>query len=497
MIDEIEIVDLDKISLFITNYNTSSIGLADFDELLNIAINRNDNLVLLSLKKYNKIIAFSLFQVTERQVYFLNYKCLHLYGFDFYDYNTFNCESSYESHFIDFIRRYAKRNSIQIILLENIANKLGYLYNTEKIKLFNARKSINGYNDIVEKKRLITYKTKLKEMFSYKVTHYRGDDITDKLINSLANLHIERWLFDNIESPFKNSSRKNDYLLKTDNKVLTIISIDNSILAAHYGILYDNCLLFHTPVINIEYYHHSPYINFIDILILETAIFCAENKIDILDFGLGDEKYKNKYTNSFKEIFTYYMPIGLASYIKLNVFVFLKRLEVKIFINTLRKLYYRFRLLNNKINVYKFPLKIRNKKTSRNFLLISYYSDFVSLFRKINMPVKRFHYVRFKKGDLFYCLLENNQIYCSGWSTSQELYVSEINKTIKISDGTILYDYYTPERFRRQGKYQELLESIIMDVNEDIFIYTLSNNIPSNIAIQRVGFKKFKDYKLK
>ena len=70
---------------------------------------------------------------------------------------------------------------------------------------------------------------------------------------------------------------------------------------------------------------------------------------------------------------------------------------------------------------------------------------------------------------------------------------SDAVKNIEVNDSIILYDYYTPKRFRRKGKYQELLDSIIMNINKDVFIYTLSNNRASNIAIQKVGFKKVKE----
>ena len=497
MIEEIEISDLDKMSSFVSRYRCKSSGVADFIELIQLAKERSESIKLLSLKDQGKIVAISLFQFSERRVSLLSYRSMHLYGFDFYDYNSLNIQEKYELQFLNFIKRYAKRNHAQLIILDNVIKKLRCNHNSERIRLFDSLKSDNGFDYIINKKRLKGYKKKLQESFAYTVSHYTGIEITKELINELAELHKERWVFDNIKSAFQDEKRKQDYLTHLENKVLTVISTNNSILAVHYGMIYNNYLLFHTPVINIEYYKYSPLVNFIEILILETALYCKDNQIDVLDFGLGNETYKNKYTNDHKDIFTYYLTIGVISTIKFKVSTFIKKLGVKNLLNFIRNLYRKIQMMNNKINVYEFSLNPNNKEESKYFYYIENYSDFVSLYRKLKYPIKRYHYNRFRKGDLFYCLLEGNHLYCSGWSTSKDMYVSEIDKIFKVDGKVILYDYNTPEQFRRKGKYQELLESIISYLNSDVFIYALTNNIASNRAIQKVGFQKIKKDQLR
>ena len=80
-------------------------------------------------------------------------------------------------------------------------------------------------------------------------------------------------------------------------------------------------------------------------LILETALYCKDNQIDVLDFGLGNEIYKNKYTNDHKEIFTYYLTIGVISTIKFRVSTFIKKLGVKHFLNFMRKIYHKIQMM--------------------------------------------------------------------------------------------------------------------------------------------------------
>ena len=87
MIEEIEISELDEMDTFITKYRCKSSGVADFVELIQLAKNRNDSIKLLSLKDKDQIVAISLFQFSERRVSLVNYKSMHLYGFNFYDYN--------------------------------------------------------------------------------------------------------------------------------------------------------------------------------------------------------------------------------------------------------------------------------------------------------------------------------------------------------------------------------------------------------------------------
>lgn len=495
MIEEVVIDDLEKMSSFISEYNCHSDGVAGFLELIQLARIRNESVVLLSLKSRDQVVAISLFQFSERRLALLSYKAIHLYGFDFYDYNPFALKVEYQSQFLEFIKRYAKSNHASLIFIENVFQKLRCKYTLEDIQVFNSLKSENGFDDIINKKRLNRYKKKVEESFNYSVRHYIGDQITEDLIDQLVCMHQERWTFDSTQSAFSNISRKFDYLMNKENKILTIISVDNDILAIHYGMLFNNCLLFHTPVFNIKYYELSPYVNFIELLILETALYCKQNNIEVFDFGLGDEVYKKKYMNDYKELFTYFIPIDIFSKIIFNISMFIKNLGIKNGIVGLRKMVSNIKKITNQVNVYEFVLNSIGKEESKDFYCIKSYSEFVMLFRKLQHPVMRYHYNRFVRGDYFYCLLDHNNLVCSGWSTSQDIYVSEVNKILKAGGRVILYDYYTPHQHRRKGKYQELLDSIISSVKTNVFIYALSNNIASNIAIKKVGFKKCKkDY---
>ena len=495
MIEEVVIDDLEKMSAFISEYNCYSDGVVGFLELIQLARIRNECIVLLSLKESDQVVAISLFKFSERRLALLSYKTIHLYGFDFYDYNPFAVKVEYKSQFLDFIKRYAKINHARLILIENVFQKLRCKYVLEYIQVFNSLKSENGFDNIINKKRLNRYRKKVEESFKYSVKHYIGDQITEDLMGYLENMHQERWTFDSKQSAFSNKSRKFEYLMNKENKILTIISVDDDILAMHYGILFKNSLLFHTPVFNIKYYELSPYVNFIELLILETALYCKQNIIEVFDFGLGKEVYKKKYMNDYKELFTYYIALNFFTKMTINISMFVKNLGIKKGVFGLRKMVANIKKITNQIYVYEFVLNPTGKKVSKDFHCIKSYSEFFMLFRKIKHPIMRYHYNRFMRGDYFYCLIENNNLVCSGWSPSQDIYVAEINKIMRGDGRVILYDYYTPHQFRRKGKYQDLLDSIISSIKTNVFIYALSSNTASNIAIRKVGFKKCKkDY---
>ena len=490
MIKEVEISDLDEMTSFITRYNNYSYGVADFIELIQLAKARKESIKLFSLKEQETVVAIAILQLSDRRVANFNYKSMHLYGYNFYDYNCLYIRETYETHFLKAIKKYAKRHHAQLIILENVTKGLRCARACEKLQLFDASKSTNGFDNIINKKRPRKHKKKLEDSFEYSVSHFTGSEITQELISELANLHKERWGFDNIQSAFFSEARKLDYLIHTENKILTVIKAGDSIVAAHYGMLFGNSLLFHTPVFNIKYYEYSPYVNFIEVLILETAIYCKANQIDLLDFGLGDEAYKDKFSNDTKKVFTYYLAGGIISAIKLRFSRFTKRLGAKFILRFLRDLSDKIQKTLGKIAIYKFSLKSNDFEQSNYFYFVETYSDFVSLYRRLGHPIRREHYSRFRNQDKFYFLMKNDQIHCSGWSTSKDLYVAEINKRFKCSGKEIIYGYHSPEKFQGKEKFKELLESIISHLNSDVFTYALTSDKSLNLKIQNLGFKK-------
>lgn len=104
---------------------------------------------------------------------------------------------------------------------------------------------------------------------------------------------------------------------------------------------------------------------------------------------------------------------------------------------------------------------------------------------------------RLNCGDAFVCLVnDTNEIVSFGWSTTRlNMPVSELGLVFNCPGATTLYDFYTPERFRRHGFYTCLLGNLVKKGSE-CWIYAHKGNIPSCRAIQRAGFIRQSSIKL-
>ena len=104
------------------------------------------------------------------------------------------------------------------------------------------------------------------------------------------------------------------------------------------------------------------------------------------------------------------------------------------------------------------------------------------------------YYGRIKDKDEFVCIVTNeNQLVSYGWITNRTLMpISEIRlQFISKNTDIILYDFYTVDKYRRQGFYSKLLNLIMLTKKADNFvIYALVSNLASTKAILKSGFKK-------
>ncbi|MGY8987413.1 MAG: GNAT family N-acetyltransferase [Flavobacteriales bacterium] len=498
---EIEIRSFKEMYLFIKDEVFPVDSVPSFKEIINIAQSSEENIVLLSLKWEGEIVALAFFSHSIRQVSRFKFNSLFLYGFDFFDYNPLFIKNGYEKKYINFLKRYAVKNKIKLIIFDNILYSLtsiNWLRKSQKINYFDKRSSEDNFEFITKKKSLNRHKKKLIDL-NYSVDHFSSDKITNELIDTLAEFHKERFNFDNIISAFNDEKRKINYLADTSNKLLTVIKVNNEVLAMHYGMLYNDKLIWHTPVLNIKFLKYSP----IEILLLETAIYCSKNNISIIDFGLGNEKYKLRFSNHIKLVYTNYFSSELFVVLKIIPLLFFSKYKDN-FILLLRKIREQYnQLLNNKkINIlniesnsYHLPVPLSEKIS---FCSIKQYSVLVDCYRKSGDIIKRHHLNRIKNNDIFYCLLLNNKIVCYGWSTINPLFLSEINKSLDVGSGVLLYDFYTPKNYRRMGYYQQLLKCIIHSIDADLFVYgfAIKSNIPSNKALMNIGFNKTDNFNL-
>lgn len=151
---------------------------------------------------------------------------------------------------------------------------------------------------------------KARRLHQYRVQSMDGLPPPD-LIATIAGLHIERWRYDGVTSAFVRAARRDEYLALADRALSTIVFDGEHVIAAHLGFVFGNRLLYHTPVINLEYLAASP----LKLLIHEIMAECDRRNLQVLDLGLGDEAYKRRYANSERPVWNLFIPRTVSGYL--------------------------------------------------------------------------------------------------------------------------------------------------------------------------------------
>lgn len=442
---------------------------------------------------------FTFLKLSELQIHGKKFNCLVSFMYEYIDYNPFYTIYPYDQC-MSLIGNLFKEDRLDLISVMNTY----FVFNDAKFKSSEQIGVYDGGEDLFSN---LLSKKSIKRKYKYLISNreidinhtYLNQDISEKLVNEVKDLHIERWAFDDVESGFVNDDyREKFYKHSAGNKIVsTIRDKDTSeIISVHYGFILANSLLWHTPLINIKYYDYSP----LEVLLKIMFEFCRDNKINFFDFGLGSEQYKSRFVNNSKTVFSYYYPLNYKSklYLKLidkNKNFLNKQIKnlrnFKYFVNNLL-------LIKNSILFYSsLPLGHENILKDERFLVIKDWELYVNLCRKVRISISKSDYNRIKNGNYFYCLLEKDQILCSGWGTKEtNFYVLEINKKISFNCDIILYDFNTPFEYRSKGHYKSLLNSII-DYHKtyNLGIFAKRSNHHSNNAIEKVGFRFQKEYR--
>lgn len=241
-------------------------------------------------------------------------KTYSVYGSDFFDYNAiYSSESSTDTLMTEILKD-AKANKADQIQLKNmIDTEFGSAFSTQIVsrstRLFDKRLEEEGFRSLLKKKSLKRHINKCRRSFTYHCEHFLGHDIPDAELEALARYHIETRAFHHTSSAFLQRNTLKRYQAGKGNRLLTKIVVDGEPLAYHYGIRFGDTLIWHTPVINIKYYEYSP----LEVLLYETISFCEEMDLDVLDLGIGDEPYKQRFSNSVRSIQSLLLPLSLKS----------------------------------------------------------------------------------------------------------------------------------------------------------------------------------------
>lgn len=489
-------LSLDDLKREIDRQHVNSL-LPSINELIDVAKFKNIEPIVYYMQQNHKTIGATVLFKQRRKVHGFYLNTLSILGYDFFDYNFFFCKEEHEKQFFDYIIKDAKIYKVDLIVLDNILSlskknaereELVYIFNS---KITDHEK---GFNDLLDKKSVIRHYKKANKSLNYTCEH-KEFKFLEEDIENLAEIHKERWCYDDIVSAFHFPNRVGLYSAHCNNKILTVLKDGNDIIASHYGMIFSNTLLWHTPAINIKYLSYSP----VEILLFEISTYCKANKITILDFGLGNETYKARFSNTTRSVFKKILPVsvkGMLSYIVINNIntSFLKLIKKNI-INYSKKKYHAIKRVGNDIFYYKFSgiineQYIKNKSMGCHLIIVTEFEKLVDIFRKNKISLKKYQYSRIKSGSILFCLMRDQELLSYGWGCRQNsFHVSEINCLLCNKNKIMLYDFLTPENLRGCGYYTILLIKICSILApEEIVIFAERKNHASNKAIKRAGF---------
>ncbi|MBF0189416.1 MAG: GNAT family N-acetyltransferase [Magnetococcales bacterium] len=234
-------------------------------------------------------------------------------GADYTDYNHLYCRDKEQlPALIDALRCEASKQKVDALHLDKMVfdaapdSALGFQRETTRI--FLAANDAKGWNAILTKKSLKRNRNKAKRQMEYRCEHHL--EVGDRaLLTELGEMHKKRWNADGTTSAFEDPRRIDAYAARPDNKLLTVLRDGERFVAAHWGMIFGKTLLWHTPVINLDDRAVAP----LQILLFETATWCRDNGMEILDFGLGDDPYKYRFSNEERELHTLLAPISMKA----------------------------------------------------------------------------------------------------------------------------------------------------------------------------------------
>lgn len=423
--------------------------LPSINELIDVVKLKNIEPIAYYIQHNDKTIGATVLFKQRRQIHGFSLNTLSIVGSDFYDYNFFFCEEVYLNQFVDYITKHAKQYQVDLTVWENILSSIKNKNTQEElVYIFDSTLTgkESGFDYFLQKKSLVRHYKKAKKNLGYHCEH-KVSQFSEKDIEDLAKIHKERWDYNDTRSAFYSRERVGLYLAHRDNKILTILKNENDIIASHYGIILENTFLWHTPAINIQYLEYSP----VEILLFEIAKFCKENKILVLDLGLGNEAYKARFSNTscrvYHKIYSVSVKGKLAHIVINNINTSFIKLIGNKSLCYVKKNYHSLKKLGNNILYYKFSgipndPYLENKFQNCHFCVVTKFEKLVDIFRKNKISVKKYQYNRIRTGNILFCLMRDQELLSYGWGNREDsFYVSEINCLLYNKNKIMLYDF--------------------------------------------------------
>ncbi|MCB1846121.1 MAG: GNAT family N-acetyltransferase [Halieaceae bacterium] len=234
------------------------------------------------------------------------------FGQGFFDYSKLCYSDGFGAELVRELLTDARTQGADILfladtLLDDPSLLDGGFVRSKPTALFDRAREEKGYQPLLSKKSVKRHVNKCKRTFEYGVEHFTGAGIAAALVTEMGKLHIETRRFHGDSSVFERQGAGDRYLASSPQRVLTRISVNDDTLAFHYGMVFGDTMIWHTPVVNIKYLDYSP----LEVLLYETVSYCERMGYGVLDLGIGDEPYKERFSNSRRPVYEYSHPISL------------------------------------------------------------------------------------------------------------------------------------------------------------------------------------------
>lgn len=390
-----------------------------FYEIQRLAIIDGAQLRVIVVSDEDEVIGCSVSYIEQKKYHGLNLKVYSLFGYLVHDYGRILCRDQKTLNLIkNEAIKDARNQKCDLISWCNIPFKLLSKCNVSlstSIKIFDAEQNSQGWGRFYKSKHVKYSKNRATKIGGdYRIEIIDGY-LPDDIMEELAKFHILRWKFAGFDSPFlTNKLRKDEYRVNPENKHFLRIYSGDELIGCHYGMIYGDTLLFHTPIINPKYLEISP----MKLILAETAKYCEAKGLKYIDFGHGDEAYKEGYCSIERKTWNYEKVIsikGQISYLIGKVLTPLNRQFNIIFSKNI------FKKKQKKLKYYnseqEFQFQHSNKNINSKVLVFRNWEHLYDFGISNNLTLTKDLFNNFHKNrdSHFICLIEDGNILQSGW----------------------------------------------------------------------------------
>lgn len=272
---------------------------------------------MLEFRQHGRLVTVFPVFIEIRKVRGITLRTLSLAGYDFYDYLPLSQAGVPDVIWQSGVRRVCAHFHADAAYLNHLVNApAGCLarFSQSFSNICFDQGVGGGWQTLLRIESVKRVVNKAKRLYRYRVETYEGLP-PPSLFAVIAGLHVERWRYDGVASPFARTARRNEYAASESRALCTVIFDADTVVAANLGLVFGRRLLFQTPIVNIEYLPASP----LKLLLHETIAECARRNFEVFDLGLGDEAYKNRFCNVKRPMWNLFLPRTMRAYLAFSL----------------------------------------------------------------------------------------------------------------------------------------------------------------------------------